>query len=643
MRLVPLLTPNCFISSRSRRAIQPHAPPNQKAGAHPLFSSRRPVVYLLNATAGRLAHFTITRDMTTPFCSFRRDEAVPGTLLSVHLFLSVASIVLGKAARDAILLSRSTPQQMTEMDIATMFAVTLVVGAQLRMNAHMSTKRLLLISPLCFAIGDLGLWFGLSMSSGAAMPLVAYLWIGIQASFGAPQASVLASHVLTLRQAKRLCGVIGAGAILGWIGGGLLTHTLAARFGVSCLLLGSGALTALCPLVVSLIWRDGSETPPEAGGRDHMEPSGGLQRSASAVWTSPHLRAIACLALVSSAVTTIVGLQFKIVASRSIGASNDLAAFFGSFSIYAGLVALATQVLLTSRIVGSLGLHLALMIAPAALAAGSVGILYSGTLASAVFLKGSDQVLRYSVDRAAVELLYRPLSKREIFEGKTFIDALVCRLGDAMGGVIVLVGTIGLRLNFSWLGVISLALLLGWLLSARVARQRYRARLRDNLRRQPHEQDEASTSGPATLERKPFGRRRGQRDIMNGDPAKRLDALHSLARARAHRPQMRVDKKLLTTALAAEIVGFAVLVETCAGSGGSSNDDRYAGRDALERIATLLFLISPDRYPDCIRWALRSGDPVNMAAVVEYLDVTLPAPHRELLISLLERWPAAVI
>ena len=73
---------------------------------------------------------------------------------------------------------------------------------------------------------------------------------------------------------------------------------------------------------------------------------------------------------------------------------DPLAALFGAFSFYAGLVALATQLVVTPRVIARFGLGPALAIAPIALAAGSLGVLWSGTLAAAIFLKGSDQVLR---------------------------------------------------------------------------------------------------------------------------------------------------------------------------------------------------------------------------------------------------------
>src|SRR2546428_5664048 len=158
--------------------------------------------------------------MMTTILQMKRDEAVPAALLSLLLFLTVASMVIGKAARDAIFLSRFTALQMTAVDLATMVAIALAVAAQLRLNARLSIKRLLLLSPVCFALGDFSLWLGLSTSHGAWIAWAAYLWIGVQAALSAPHAFVLANHVLTIRQARRLCGPIGGGAILGWIGGG---------------------------------------------------------------------------------------------------------------------------------------------------------------------------------------------------------------------------------------------------------------------------------------------------------------------------------------------------------------------------------------------------------------------------------------
>ena len=148
----------------------------------------------------------------------------PGVFLFTHLFLTVASAVVGKVARDAMFLGSFTPLQMTCVELATMGAVAIVVGVQLRLQAHLPIRRLLILAPLCLAAGDAALWVGLRMWSADWLVWTVYVWVGVQVSIVAPHASVLTAQVLSLRQARQMCGRVGAGAIAGWIGGGLLAR-----------------------------------------------------------------------------------------------------------------------------------------------------------------------------------------------------------------------------------------------------------------------------------------------------------------------------------------------------------------------------------------------------------------------------------
>jgi ATP/ADP translocase len=206
-------------------------------------------------------------------------------------------------------------------------------------------------------------------------------------------------------------------------------------------------------------------------------PAQGLFRSAALVWSSPHLRAVAFLVFLSSVVTTIAGLQFKAIASQSMGATDRLAAFLGSFSFHAGLVSLAIQILCTSRFLRYFGVGMGLVVAPLALATGSVGVLVWGTLSTAVFLKGSDHVVRHSIDRTALDLLYVPLSPDETLHAKTFIEAVVYRIGDGVGALAVAFGATVLHLSFPSLSVISLGFAAAWFGVAMQARHGYVERL----------------------------------------------------------------------------------------------------------------------------------------------------------------------
>ena len=118
--------------------------------------------------------------------------------------------------------------------------------------------------------------------------------------------------------------------------------------------------------------------------------------------------------------------------------TDELAMFFGTFNMIAGLMSLVLQLLLTGRVLRTVGVGSALFIVPTAMLMGSTGVLLLGTLVAAAALKASDQVLRYSIDKATVELLYLPVPAAHTFRVKSFIDTVVYRLGDAAGGLMVL-------------------------------------------------------------------------------------------------------------------------------------------------------------------------------------------------------------
>ena len=75
-------------------------------------------------------------------------------------------------------------------------------------------------------------------------------------------------------------------------------------------------------------------------------------------------------------------------------------------------------------------LIVALMILPMALVAGTFGVLASGAIWAVTLLKGSDKILRYALDKPAVESLYFPLQSRIMVNVKMFIDTVSWRLGD---------------------------------------------------------------------------------------------------------------------------------------------------------------------------------------------------------------------
>jgi hypothetical protein len=220
---------------------------------------------------------------------------------------------------------------------------------------------------------------------------------------------------------------------------------------------------AMCVILVLEIWRHGpreANIGKEDSNLKSLESSWSLIGSFQIVRSSPHLKSIATLICITSIVTTSAGWQFKAIAKETLIETDALAAFMGSFQGYAGILALVAQLLLTSRLLYRFGVGAALLVLPLALVFGSVGVLVFGSLAAVTVLKGSDKVLRYSVDTSAIQLLYLPVPTRIKVQVKSFIDTVVWRLGDGLAGVTLLVFVTYLQLTprqVSWVSLLGLA------------------------------------------------------------------------------------------------------------------------------------------------------------------------------------------
>jgi AAA family ATP:ADP antiporter len=418
----------------------------------------------------------------------RPGETRCALLFSFYYFLVIAGQTTGLVARDTLFLEHYQAVDLPYADLASALMVGLFVAAYIPLARQASLRNLLAGSLLLFAvISGLFCWSVHSHSYEWKWIYPAfYVWVSILGAVTTVQVWTLANFLLTTREAKRLFGVIGSGGILGGIFSGFFAHATAKRFGTASLLMAVTLFLALClPLVILLRgMKKGAQLESEES--EEWAPAEGprnLQQSFQLVRSSPHLRAIATLICISAIVTAIAGWQFKATAKASLVGTDSLAAFFGAFYGYTGIVSLLVQLLLTSRILHRFGLGVALFALPSALLAGSVGMLIWGTLWAATLLKGGDKVLRYSIDSSALQLLYLPVSSKVKIQAKTFIDSVIFRLGDGLAGLTLLVFATFLHFTPSQVSWISLALLGLWLATAYGARGQYVTTLRDWIQR----------------------------------------------------------------------------------------------------------------------------------------------------------------
>jgi len=428
--------------------------------------------------------------------NLRPGDLGRGALLCSCLFLIITSYVVGKVAGDALFLAHFNARELAYADICSAFVVALVIGAYVRFGRKLSVVKLLVTSMLFFASNCALFWVLSYTYRPAWLYPVFYVWVKTFGVLAPAQVWTLANYVLTTREAKRVFGLIGGGAISGWIFAGFFSRTIAKVFGTESLLAGMAFFLLLCAVLIVLIWRSGvvrlGGDQEEAAHAAQAGP-GSLGESLRLVFASPYLRAIAGVICLSNLVTNLTMWQFRAIAQQVLVHKDALAVFFGEFNLYAGVASLAFQLLLTSRLLRRFGIGKALFVLPLAVMAGSIGLLAVGTLAAVVALKGADQVLRYSVDKSTAELLYLPLPSRLKIQVKWFIDTVIWRAGDTLAGLTVLVFATWLHLSAVTLSWVVLGWITCWLVAVFGARREYVLSLKDSVSRHRLELEQLST------------------------------------------------------------------------------------------------------------------------------------------------------
>src|SRR5262245_4563198 len=379
-----------------------------------------------------------------------------GVLLAVYYFLIISTNTEGQVVRDALFLGHFKAVQLPYVD----FAVAVIIGGILALYiriGRLTSLANLLAGTLSFCFLNLvAFWWMAHFREHTWLYPLVYIWVGIFGVLAVTQVWTLANYVLTGREAKRLFGFIGSGGILGGVFGGFASNVVARSFGAESLLLamaGAIAISSVLVFVIAAQNHDMVQSLTAARAIRNQRPST-LLDSIRIMRSSSYVLTIATLICVCSWTTYLAGWQFRAIVKLFLPDKDAMAIFFGSFYGTTAALAMIIQIFLTPRLMRHFGIRVALLMLPFSLIAGTVSVIVSGALWAATLLKSTDRVVRYSIDTAAVQLLYVPLSPETKMQTKSFLDTVVVRGGDGLGALTVLLLTTVTGLSpgeFGWI------------------------------------------------------------------------------------------------------------------------------------------------------------------------------------------------
>jgi len=354
------------------------------------------------------------------------------------------------AASSALFLATYDTTTIPWVYIASAVVATLAGAIYYRVERLWSPNRLLTGTLLFVLVSILVLRVGL-MTTDKPWPAFGLLtWFPVVGGLISVVMWTLAGSVFDVRQGKRLFGLVGGGELLASVVGGAMTPFLVARIGTPNLLWIScgGILGCLVTMSVAQGFATGEhslrlhsvsedqEEKPRVKFRDLLK--------------SPYILAIFTVYFMSATTYQLVDFAFYGQANLRYTNADELARFFGLFFGLTQAVTLILVTVLTSRLMGILGIHVGKVrrFALAGVLIVSIVYYFIGSVPAIVFFLAAttkliDLVGVRAITAPVFPVLYQVLPQDRRIAVQVSLESII---GPVAGGV---VGALLLLLNWS--------------------------------------------------------------------------------------------------------------------------------------------------------------------------------------------------
>lgn len=354
-------------------------------------------------------------------------------LLSLAAFCVISAHYFLKPASKSFFLAAQGSKGLPEVYIAVAL-VTGFVGIVQAWAGRRASLGLLVNAAFILLVGGIaGFRLAIGDAPGPGLARAFYIFASTYGVMAPAMLWLVANQVFEPRQARRLLGYVGAGAIGGGIAGGWLAHLLLPMLGTANLLWGAAAFVAvaLVCLDLALASRRGSTS------RDRTMPSGQPKGTLRLVLTHGYLRQLAGLIAVGMVVATLSEYLFLWAVETHVAPGQATTDFVARWYSLLNLACLPLQLLVTAPLLRRYGVGPALMSLPIVLTCIAGGMAIWPVLAFGTAMKVGESALRYSVAKSAIEILYLPLPPWLNERAKVFVDTVVDRLAKGGAGILL--------------------------------------------------------------------------------------------------------------------------------------------------------------------------------------------------------------
>jgi len=402
--------------------------------------------------------------------SLPREQRTKAALLSSWFFVTVATLWLLKPVRMASLLAHLGAVETPYVRLASVVAVGAVVMFYSAVVNRLSRINVVRWSHAIFGAVLVAFWLAIRWwpAIGAERAFVwgVYILVDIYSVVMIEIFWTYTNDIVTSAESNRLYAIIGMGGILGGTVGGAFVDGFARAVGPINLLLICAGMVAASAQLGALTER--VLHPPQR----HLAPAPKKKRTfATALDGAREVRASRYLMLMVGVViayeiaATLADFGINVVFEHSFTNEVELVKMYGRLGWIVSITAIVVQMLIVPFLLPAK--RVALLLPPAIMFAGAVGVVIVPVIATAVVLAAADRGLNYSIQQSTKESLYVPLNDAQKYKAKAFIDMFVDRVAKALAAffLIFIIRTAGESVRLTL--VVSCIAMMVWLGSAR--------------------------------------------------------------------------------------------------------------------------------------------------------------------------------
>lgn len=460
-------------------------------------------------------------------------EGRRAALMFAYIFFVIATLTMIKPVRNSLFLSRFGVEQLPFAFLLVAIVSGLVAFGYTRLVQRLPLNRLILNTLAISVLSLLLFWWILAHDFRGIFCYVFYIWVAIFGVIITTQFWLLAGYVFHAREARRLFGLIGAGAISGGIFGGYAANYFAPIIGTHLLMLLAAGFLVGCSFIFKAIWSCAAKNTFQQRERrsSRIEKSLAGSSALKTVLHSRYFMLLAAAAGISVVVANLVDYQFSAVASNVIRDPDRLTAFFGFWMSTLSLTSLAIQLLITSRVLKSFGVGASLLFLPIGLMGGAAALLIAPALWSAVLVKVADGGLKQSINKSGFELLHLPIPRSVRGQVKSFIDVFVDNLATGVSGALLIIFSLVIGLTVGQISFVVLVFIAGWIYLLQHVRREYVNAIRLAIeRREINPEEQTVTVKDAAIMRNLIG-------VLDGDNERQILYVLRLLES-AHSPEI---------------------------------------------------------------------------------------------------------